>query len=256
MEEYGIFLSFNNLQEVFRLPVNPESLDIKESGDSKSYSVIDVGEINAISAPKLTELTLESIFPAQMYPFVLTNDSENGKRKKPFEYVQIIKRWMESRKPIRLVIAGVKSPSYVKSNKQDWIKESREDRSSSTDTFKGLFDIVTINMPASIESFSWKLSAGNSGDIEYSLSLKKYEFYQAVAVKVADGKVKTETKRPTDKAAPATYKLKAGDTLWSIAKKVLGDGSKYKVIQKLNGISDSQLSKLPVGKVLKLPQGG
>lgn len=249
MEEYGIFLCFNNQEEVFRLPVNPETLEIKESGDSKSYSIIDLGEINAISAPKLTELTLESIFPAQMYPFVLTNDSANGKLKTPFEYVQIIKRWMNSRKPIRLVISGVSSPE------QDWIKESRADRTMNTDKPKTLFDIITINMPASIESFNWKLSAGNSGDIEYSLSLKKYEFYQAVPVKVVNGKVKAETKRATDKAVPATYKMKSGDTLWSIAKKLLGDGSKYKVIQKLNGISDSQLKQLPVGKVIKLPQG-
>ncbi|MDQ0195801.1 LysM peptidoglycan-binding domain-containing protein [Paenibacillus wynnii] len=255
MEEYGIFLSFNSQEEVFRLPVNPETLEIKESGDSKSYSIINFGEINAISAPKLTELTLESIFPAQMYPFVLTNDFENGKLKTPFEYVQIIKRWMESRKPIRLVISGVSSPAYNKTNEQDWIKESRADRMNKTDKFKTLFDIVTINMPASIESFSWKLSAGNSGDIDYSLSLKKYEFYQAVPVKVDKGEVKADKKRATDKTSPATYKLKKGDTLWSVAKKVLGDGSKYKVIQKLNGITDSQLTKLPVGKVIKLPQG-
>lgn len=35
--------------------------------------------------------------------------------------------------------------------------------------------------------------------------------------------------------------------------KKLGDGSKYKVIQKLNGIPDSELKKLPIGKVIKLP---
>ncbi|KGE21075.1 LysM peptidoglycan-binding domain-containing protein [Paenibacillus wynnii] len=230
MEEYGIYLSFNNLMDLFRLPVNPETLEIKESGNSKSYDIIDFGEINTISAPKLMEITLDSIFPAQNYPFVLVSDTS---LMTPFEYVKIIKKWMESKKPIRFVFSGIASP-----------KEQNPKNS------------VALNMAASIENFSWKLSAGNSGDIEYSLTLKKYVFYQAIAVKVDKGEVKAETKRPNDKAIPATYKLKAGDTLWSVAKKVLGDGSKYKVIQKLNGISDSQLTKLPVGKVIKLPQGG
>ncbi|MFD1903825.1 hypothetical protein ACFSQ7_06690 [Paenibacillus rhizoplanae] len=35
MEEYGFYLSFNNYEEVIRLPVNPETLEIKEIGDGK-----------------------------------------------------------------------------------------------------------------------------------------------------------------------------------------------------------------------------
>jgi len=233
MEEYGIFLSFNNNADLFRLPINPETLEIKENGNSKSYDIIDFGEINAISAPRLMEITLESIFPAQRYPFVLVPESGPGGLRTPFEYVDTIKKWMVSKKPIRFVFSGLKRPGDPDAK-----------------------ETVALNMPASIESFSWKLSAGTSGDIEYSLSLKKYEFYQAVSVKVDKGVAKAETKRADDKTSPATYKLKAGDTLWSVAKKLLGDGSKYKAIQKLNGISDSQMNKLSVGKVLKLPQGG
>lgn len=104
MEEYGIFLSFNNQEDAIRLPVNPETLEIKESGDGKSYSIIDLGEINSIAYPKLTEITIESIFPAQQYPFVLVED---GKLRRPFEYVELIKKWMVSRRPIRFVFSGV-----------------------------------------------------------------------------------------------------------------------------------------------------
>lgn len=104
MEEYGIFLGFNNQAEAFRLPVNPETLEIKESGDGKSYTIIDLGEINTIAYPKLTEITIESIFPAQRYPFVLVQ--EDG-LKRPFEYVELIKKWMTSRRPIRFVFSGV-----------------------------------------------------------------------------------------------------------------------------------------------------
>jgi len=72
-------------------------------------------------------------------------------------------------------------------------------------------------------------------------------------VKVDKGEVKAEQKRANEKTKPSTYTLKAGDNLWSIAQKILGDGAKYKAIQKLNGIADSELKKLPIGKVIKLP---
>jgi LysM repeat protein len=233
VEEYGFFLSFNELEDLFRLPVNPETLEIKESGDSKSYTIVDLGEINAIAYPKLTEITLESIFPAQHYPFVLVRSEGPNRLLRPFEYVEMIQKWMKSRRPIRFVLSGVS------------LKGEREDSSVPND--------LALNMAMSIESFTWKLSAGTSGDVEYSLSLKKYVFYQASPVKIVKGQVKAEPKRASDKAAPKTYTMKAGDSLWSIAKKVLGDGQKYKVIQKLNGIKDSELKKLPIGKVLKLP---
>ncbi|MRN57031.1 LysM peptidoglycan-binding domain-containing protein [Paenibacillus monticola] len=248
MEEYGIFLSFNNQEDLFRLPINPETLEIKESGDGKSYTIIDLGEINAIAYPKLTEISIESVFPAQRYPFVLVPDAE---LRKPFDYVELIKKWMVSRRPIRFVFSGVKIPEMEKDEQknkvQNWLEESkRSEKQSFTNDF-------AINMAVSIEGFTWKLSAGTSGDIEYTLSLKKYVFYQAVAVKVVNGEAKAEQKRASEKKAPATYTLKAGDSLWSIAQKIFGDGSKYKAIQKLNGIPDSELKKLPVGKVIKLP---
>lgn len=78
-------------------------------------------------------------------------------------------------------------------------------------------------------------------------------FYQALAVKVGStGEVKKQQKRASEKAVPATYTLKTGDTLWSVAQKLLGDGSKFKTLQKLNNISDSELKKLKIGRVIKL----
>ena len=55
-----VFLSFNNQEEVFRFPVNPERFDVKDSGEGKSYTVAGLGEVNAILHPKLTEISFES----------------------------------------------------------------------------------------------------------------------------------------------------------------------------------------------------
>lgn len=46
-----------------------------------------------------------------------------------------------------------------------------------------------------------------------------------------------------------TYTVKKGDTLWRIAQKQLGSGSRYKTIMQLNGLSSD---KLKVGQVLKI----
>ena len=53
-------------------------------------------------------------------------------------------------------------------------------------------------------------------------------------------------------AAPGerTYTIKAGDTLYVVAKKELGSATRWKEIEKLNGVSSSELR---VGQVIKLP---
>jgi nucleoid-associated protein YgaU len=64
---------------------------------------------------------------------------------------------------------------------------------------------------------------------------------------------KAKAKRPNEKVKPKSVKVKAGDTLWIIAKKNLGDGSRYKEIQTLNKITNAQAKRLKVGQVLRLP---
>ena len=47
-----------------------------------------------------------------------------------------------------------------------------------------------------------------------------------------------------------TYKVQKGDTLWSIAKRFLGDGNRFKEIQKVNGMTDTVIYP---DTVLKIP---
>lgn len=221
---YGIELSFNNKEQVIELPVVPGSIEISDGGKGKAYDVAELGEINVIKDQKLSEFGFSSMFPAHRYHFV-TTDNLKG----PAEYVKIILGWMEKNRPIRFIFTG---------------------------------DVFDINTPASIESFQWKEVAGSGGDIEYSIKLKKYVFYAAQKVKVVQGVVagvsttsvvKDTQPRASDKQTPKTYTMVAGDTLWSVAQKNLGDGARWKEIQQLNGITDAEIKRLPIGKVLKLP---
>ncbi|MDX1683354.1 MAG: LysM domain-containing protein, partial [Phycisphaeraceae bacterium] len=56
---------------------------------------------------------------------------------------------------------------------------------------------------------------------------------------------------PAPQPATDTYKVKKGDTLWSIAQRHYGDGKRWREIASANNISDP--GKLRVGQTLTLP---
>lgn len=216
-DRYGIWLSWNNQKEGFELPILPREIGPSIRGDGAGHDVAGLGKINVIKDRGLAEYTIESIFPAQRYPFITASIVL-----KPKAYVDYIMKWWESKRPIRFVYVG---------------------------------STMKINMAVSIEAFEWKEVAGTPGDIQFSLQLKEYRFYAARKVQVGRQQ-KPKPKRPDERVQPKTYTLKAGDSLWKVAQKVLGDGSRWREIQRLNGLSDAQLKSLKVGMVLKLPTGG
>lgn len=226
----GVWLSYNNQEDGFRLPVNPASIEIKEGGKGKTHTILGKGEINVIQAPELREVSLESFFPMVKYPYAVVEKPE-----KPMWYVEKIQKWMATKRPIRLVYAGANM--YPDS---EGVK------------------IAELNIAASIENFTWREVAGSPGDLEFKLTLKEYVFYSALRTSIVEDQGEAvleaqQPQRPDEREAPKTYTLVAGDGLWKVAQKCLGDGSRYPEIQKLNGISDAQLNSLPIGMTIQLP---
>jgi hypothetical protein len=60
---------------------------------------------------------------------------------------------------------------------------------------------------------------------------------------------------PKGDNAGTSYIVQPGDTLWDIAVRLLGDGTKWQTIAKLNGI-DPNNPIISIGAVLKIPGGG
>lgn len=117
----------------------------------------------------------------------------------PYDAVKTIERWRKTKRPIRLII---------------------------TET--------PINLACAIESFIWG-ERGGSRDVEYSLKLKEYRFIQVKQVTQAAKTTAVKTSsRPSTRVQPKTYTVKKGDSLFLIAKKVLGDGSKWREIYSRN----------------------
>jgi nucleoid-associated protein YgaU len=133
----------------------------------------------------------------------------------PYTLCATIERWMFSGRPVRFRI---------------------------TDT--------TINMAFTIENFNYGVQDG-TGDVYYDLELKEYRFItstvQANSATAKNGQVQT---RPVNKTVASTYTVKAGDSLWAIAKRLYGDGAKYKTIASKNGIKSPYIIR--AGQVLKV----
>ncbi|HEX2927556.1 MAG TPA: LysM peptidoglycan-binding domain-containing protein [Ruminiclostridium sp.] len=101
---------------------------------------------------------------------------------------------------------------------------------------------TNINLPCVIETFEYGEKDG-SGDVYFTINLKEYRFIQNPGSSPA-----SNTKRAAEKQTPRKYTVKSGDTLWAIAKRFYGDGSKYPLLAQKNKIKDP--NRIYTGQVL------
>lgn len=92
-----------------------------------------------------------------------------------------------------------------------------------------------LSLTCCIEEFSYGEKDG-SGDVYFTLMLKEYRLLGSNDS--ARYGYSVGYKRSVNKEPNTTCVVRQGDTLWTIAKRELGDGSKWKSIAQKNGIRD------------------
>ncbi len=212
------------------LPVTPSKMQMKIKNQNKTINLINEGEINILKSAGLTEIAFDVIIPHVKYPFAIY---QSGFKNADF-FLDKFERLKSSKKPFQFICSRT-SPSG-----------------------KLLFD---TNIKVAMEDYKIEEDASNGQDLTVTISLKQYKDYgikfvniniqqQTTAVKSASIK----KSRPTE-TAPAlkTYTVKSGDTLWNIAKKYLGNGSKYTEIYSLNKNKIQNPNLISVGQILTLP---
>lgn len=152
-----------------RLPVAPASLTITTSSGNRVVSLINMGEINLLSKPKLKTVEFCCLIPQVKYPFGVY---ESGYR--PAEaYVEYFEKLQRSEKPFQFIV------------------------SRSMPTGKRLF---STNIKVSMEDISVIEDWGSGFDVTVKIKLKQYKTFSVSTVKT-DG---LNSGSPSSQRAPST----------------------------------------------------
>lgn len=131
----------------------------------------------------------------------------------PLTALALLHQWQDSRRAVRLVVSG-------------------------TD-LNGLFLLTQVGQTIA------------EGDQDIGISLELTESgTAATTARTGIRSISGLQDRPDERATPGTYTVQKGDTLWDIARKLWGDGTRWKEIAQKNGITDP--GKLQIGQVLVL----
>lgn len=213
-----------------RFPVPPQKLKLKTKGQNETMTLINGNEINILNPPGLTEISFDVLLPWTEYPF-----AEYDGGFEPPEYflstLDVIKR---EQKPVQFVV----------------IRESPQGDS--------LFD---TNMTVSLEDYTVAEDAKDGLDVTVSISLKNYIFVSTQKYEIQETKEKEEAEVLVEEERDAssapeheTYTVKKGDCLWNIAKRYLGNGSRYPEIYNLNRDKIRDPNRIQTGQVIKMPE--
>lgn len=220
-------------ERLIQLPVNPEDLTINSSMNNSTFDTVGQGEIGNIGFEKLKELTISSFFPKRYNGELYINTG--GQFEDPDFYIKFFEDIKKAREPFRLIVTD-----------------------------------INVNMLVSIESFNHTYQYGTD-DVEYELELKEYKEHNIRVLKanqlgyaisdtvqqVATASVtNTNSNRPVEKSIPKTYTVVTGDSLWKIAQRYLGDGSRWKEIYTYNNnksIIGGNPNLIRPGQVLSIP---
>lgn len=87
-------------------------------------------------------------------------------------------------------------------------------------------------------------------DVGIAVTLREYKFRVLVTASASQGSGTQSAGRVDERPAQSTYVVKKGDTLWDIACRFYGDGTKWGTIAQKNGVTDPR--KLQIGTVLQV----
>lgn len=229
-----------------QLPVTPSKLQVKINNKNKTTTLINDGEINIIKSAGLTDISFEVLLPNSKYPFASYSD---GFQPATY-YLDKLEKLKSSNKPFQFIVTRTKPNSDYLFDTN--IKVSLEDYTISEDAEKFGMDVsVSIKLKQYRDYCTKVITLKDKANTSSSTSGSGSSSSKGGTTSSTTTKVATvENNRTSNKATPKTYTVKAGDTLWSICKKQLNDGDKYRDIAKLNNISNVNLIK--VGQVIKL----
>lgn len=207
------------------LPITPAKLNIKTPNKNKTVTLINEGEFNILKKKGLKEISFEALLPQTKYPFANYNlgvyDAST--------FILALKGLEALKKPFPFIVTRM------------------------TPSGKLLF---YTSMMVSLEDYSLNEDAENGLDVMLNITLKEYQYHGTTLFKTITTalgsalSIVSKGRDSSSKVENKTYTVKENDTLWSIAKRELGDGEKLTDLIKLNKLSS--FKDISTGQVLRL----
>ena len=211
------------------MPITPSKVKVKINNQNETLTLISGEEINILKAAGLTDASFDLLLPQVPYPFT------NGGAQPADYYLSLFERLKTAKEPFQWIL-------------------NREKPNGSR--------LFYTNLTVGMEDYQITDDAEEGFDITVTVSLKQYRHYGTKTVTIQPAS--TPATKPTATVEPpkretsqapkqSTYTVKSGDCLWNIAKKYLGDGSRYNEIYNLNKDKIKNPNLIYAGQVLTLP---
>lgn len=205
--------------DIVRLPMAPDRIQVRDAARFLSYDILNTGEHKIPLGEDLTEFSWEGLLP--------------GSARATAPYVNLL-AWMP--------------PGYFLHKFAVWKSKGTK--------LKLIVPLTPIHHAVYLESFQHEYSGG-MGDVQYSLV---FCTARDVIITTEEGTASQEgagiktTSTAANPPAAATYTVKRGDSLWKIAQKQLGDGTRWREIYQLNqGIIGPDPDRIYPGQVYNMP---
>lgn len=206
------------------LPVTPAEIRTKTGNRNKTAYILQCGEINLAKKAGLQEICFTALLPGCQYSFVQTEDGFH----EPEYFLNCFREYKASAKPVQLIL------------------------------FRRLMDGTQLfcgNIDVLLEEYTATEKGGEQGDFWVEMLWKEWKAAKSIRYSIkteSNGQsVMIEKGQEREAKTPAgSYTVQVGDSLWKIAQRQLGDGTKFREIASKNGIQNPDL--IYPGQILQL----
>lgn len=214
-----------------RLPIPPEKIPISYPGQNKTANLINGEEINLIRPAGLAEISLDVVFPQMDYPAAVWDGSVDNAE----DFLDHLQDLKESKTPFEFIV----------------IRDG-----------PGRLNSFDTNLDVTLEDYKVSDDVKEGFDLTVSISLKEYRNYGTkimnfVLIEDEAGTVQaseeSETERKGEPENAGSYTVVSGDSLWKIAKQLLGNGNRWQELYDLNRDKISNPNLIRPGQVLTIP---
>ena len=211
------------------MPITPSKVKVKINNQNKTLTLISGEEINILKEAKLTDVSFDVVLPQVPYPFT------NGGAQSADYYLSLFERLKQSKTPFQWIL-----------------NRSRPDGVA----------LFYSNLTVGLEDYQITDDAKEGFDLTVSVKLKQYRAFGTKTVQITPSSAPSQPATATVQEPPrettrapkaANYTVKSGDCLWNIAKKQLGDGSRWKEIYELNKDKIKNPNLIYSGQSLTMP---